>query len=216
MGTAARWRRGLAGTQGAGLRRGEPGRALRWVALRHAIARSMDYPCQAYSRDGGHTWTPRPMRPTGRGPADQAPSRANFVRKFANGKFLYWFHNHGGEPVRAAPGIPTKGATLPGSPGGVEKDGLIHWSEPEILLYDDDPATRMSYPDFIEDGGRYFVTETQKTIARVHEIDPTLLEAVWNHDKTKQVARDGAGGGPCGGDPIPAGHPDRTFPSFRT
>ena len=24
--------------------------------------------------------------------------------------------------------------------GGIERNGLIHWSQPEILLYDEDPA----------------------------------------------------------------------------
>lgn len=171
-----------------------------------ATYRTIDgYPCQAYSRDGGHTWTPPAYATYGPGGRRiKHPRAANFVRKFANGKFLYWFHNHGGEPVHAGPWDPYQGRNPAWILGGVEKDGLIHWSEPEILLYDDDPATRISYPDFIEDGGKYFVTETQKTVARVHEVDPTLLEAVWNHDKTKQVAREGLVVD-LAGDPIPAG-----------
>ncbi len=113
------------------------------------------------------------------------------MRKFANGKFLYWFHNHGGEPFHAGAINHYLGRNPAWLCGGVERDGFIHWSEPEILLYDDDPATRMSYPDFIEDGGRYFVTETQKSIARVHEIDPTLLEGLWSQAERRGVARDG-------------------------
>ena len=31
---------------------------------------------------------------------------------------------------------------------------MIRWSQPEILLYDDDPYIRMSYPDLVEDGGQ--------------------------------------------------------------
>jgi hypothetical protein len=115
------------------------------------------------------------------------PRAANFVRRFANGKFLYWFHNHGGEPVHAGPWNPYMGRNPAWVCGGVEKDGFIHWSEPEVLLYDDDAETRMSYPDFIEDGGKYFVTETQKTIARVHEIDPTLLEALWTQAECRET-----------------------------
>ena len=46
----------------------------------------------------------------------------------------------------------------------------IEWSQPEILLYDDDPYIRMSYPDLVEDGGKFYVTETQKNVGRVHEI----------------------------------------------
>ncbi|MDE2339806.1 MAG: hypothetical protein KGL21_01890, partial [Alphaproteobacteria bacterium] len=55
---------------------------------------------------------------------------------------------------------------------------IIRWSQPEIVLYDDDPFIRMSYPDLVEDGGRYFLTETQKDVARVHEVDPALLAAL--------------------------------------
>ena len=47
------------------------------------------------------------------------------------------------------------------------------------MLYDDDPYVRMSYPDLVEEGGRYYLTETQKDIARVHEVDPALPQALW-------------------------------------
>jgi hypothetical protein len=159
----------------------------------YATYRTIDgYPCHAYSRDGGHTWTPSAYAtysPGGR--QIKHPRAANFVRRFANGKFLYWFHNHGGEPVYSGPWNPYLGRNPAWVCGGVEKDGFIHWSEPEILLYDDDPDTRISYPDFIEDGGRYFVTETQKTIARVHEIDPALLADLWSQAERKQTTRSG-------------------------
>ena len=49
----------------------------------------------------------------------------------------------------------------------------------------------MSYPDFIEQDGRYWFTETQKTIARVHEVDPSLLEGLWTQGQVKTVAREG-------------------------
>jgi hypothetical protein len=113
-----------------------------------ATYRTIDgYPCHAYSRDGGHTWTPPAYATYGPGGRRiKHPRAANFVRKFANGKFLYWFHNHGGEPIHAGPWDPYKGRNPAWVSGGVEKDGLIHWSEPEILLYDDDPGTRISTP----------------------------------------------------------------------
>jgi len=37
----------------------------------------------------------------------------------------------------------------------------------------------MSYPDLVEENGRYFVTETQKSKAMVHEIDPEFLDTLW-------------------------------------
>ena len=159
----------------------------------YATYRTIDgYNCHAYSRDGGHTWTPpeyATYTPGGR--RIKHPRAANFVKKFSNGKFLLWYHNHGGEAVHNS----NWGYYFNRNPawisGGVEKNGFIHWSEPEILLYDQNPDIRMSYPDFIEDGGRFFVTETQKTIARVHEIDRTLLEGLWTQHENRTPTRKG-------------------------
>ncbi len=79
--------------------------------------------------------------------------------------------------------------------GGTEVDSpkgrIISWSQPELALYDDDPTIRMSYPDFVEEGGKCFLTETQKDMARVHEIEPTLLAGLWNQFEATGVARKG-------------------------
>ena len=50
------------------------------------------------------------------------------------------------------------------------------------MLYDEDTAVRMSYPDLVEEDGEYYLTETQKEIARVHKIDKPLIESLWNQD----------------------------------
>lgn len=149
--------------------------------------RSIDgYNCAAYSRDGGKSWTPpayASYAPGGR--PIKHPRAANFVRKFSNGKFLLWFHNHGGEAVHQGRWDYYSGRNPGWVCGGVERGGFIHWSEPEILLYDDDPAIRISYPDFIEDGGEFYITETMKTYARVHRIDRALLEGVWSQAENR-------------------------------
>ncbi len=142
------------------------------------------HPCHAYSRDGGHTWTPPEyMTYTPGGRTIKHPRAANFVRRFANGKYLYWFHNHGGQSY--------EGRNPVWMCGGVEKDGQIYWSQPEIVLYDDNPSVRMSYPDFVELDGEFYVTETQKSVARVHKLDRTLLEGMWNQHRNKRIAKDG-------------------------
>lgn len=140
------------------------------------------HPCHAYSRNGGHTWdnVPQYMTYAPGGRVVKHPRAANFVWKCANGKYLYWFHNHGGQSY--------EGRNPVWLSGGVEKDGFIHWSQPEIVLYADEPKTRMSYPCLVEDKGKYFLTETQKTIARVHEIDSTLLDGLWNQDNVAEVS----------------------------
>ncbi|MCX7827283.1 MAG: glycoside hydrolase, partial [Verrucomicrobiae bacterium] len=64
----------------------------------YCVYRTVDgWPACAYSRDGGHTWTPpayKTYTPGGR--RVKHPRAANFAWNCSNGKFLYWFHNHGG------------------------------------------------------------------------------------------------------------------------
>ncbi len=85
--------------------------------------------------------------------------------------------------------------TRPGWLAGREVDTpegrCIEWSQPEIVLYDDDPFIRMSYPDLVEDDGKFFVTETQKHVARVHEIPPALLDGLFHQSDQRTVAADG-------------------------
>ncbi|MBI4977409.1 MAG: exo-alpha-sialidase [Spirochaetes bacterium] len=161
----------------------------------YCVYRTIDgYPACAYSRDGGHTWTkPDFARYTPDGRKMKHPRAANFVWKCANGKYLYWYHNHGGERfIKNQPEWKPYADRNPAwISGGVEKDGHIIWSQPEILLYDAaDQFTRMSYPDLIEDDG-YFVTETQKTIARVHAVDASLIEGLWAQFEAPKQTRSG-------------------------
>jgi len=160
------------------------------------------HPCSATSRDGGYTWTPPAyLAYTPDGRLFKHPRAANFVWKCTNGKYLYWFHNHGGRFVRRM----TQNWPSGGSPyddrnpawlcAGVERDSptgkVIHWSQPEILLYDDDPFIRMSYPDLIEQEGEFYVTETQKNVGRVHRIPPSLIEGLFSQSENHTVARTG-------------------------
>jgi hypothetical protein len=141
-------------------------------------------PAYAISSDGGKTWSePAFLRYSPEGRRIRHPRACPALEKFSNGKYLLWFHNHAGKTYDDRNPVWVT--------GGIERNGTIHWSEPEILLYDPDPSVRISYPDFIEDDDGYYVTETQKTIARVHKIDPSLLEAVWQQHQRDEVARDG-------------------------
>jgi hypothetical protein len=152
----------------------------------------------SYSRDGGRSWdTPQYMRYAD-GRLMKHPRAANFAWRCENGKYLYWFHNHGGRFIREHPqrrSIAYNDRNPVWLAGGVETDSprgkVIRWSQPEILLYDDDPMIRMSYPDLVEDGGRYFVTETQKDVARLHEIPAALLNGLWEQASRAEVSRTG-------------------------
>ena len=150
------------------------------------------YCCHAYSRDGGHNWTPPEFAAYSPGGKKiKHPRAANFVRKCSNGKYTLWFHNHGKNQLQT-PDDAYQHRNPAWLCGGIEKDGYIYWSQPEIVLYEgDDPNVRISYPDFIETDGRYFITETQKEIARVHEIDSSLLEGLWNQFDNRILTQKG-------------------------
>ncbi len=144
----------------------------------------------AYSRDGGHTWDgPQYARYAPGGQLIKHPRAANFVRKFSNGKFILWYHNNG--TPWYPHGVYAGNRNVAWLAGGIEKDGYIHWSQPEIILYEQDRRRGPSYPDFIEEDGRYFISETQKVIARIHEVDAGLLEDMWNQAELKSVASGG-------------------------
>lgn len=189
----------------------------------YCVYRTIDgHPAFAISRDGGHAWTPPQYQAFADGRLMKHPRAANFVWKCENGLFLYWFHNHGGRFIGEHPQRRSM-AYEDRNPvwlcGGVEADSpegkVIRWSQPEIVLYDDDPYIRMSYPDLVEEGGKYFLTETQKDVARVHGIDPKLLEGLWSQLTDPRPATDGVLLTlPAAGQPLPAQVALAALPAF--
>ena len=163
----------------------------------YCVYRSRDgYPVCSYSRDGGHTWSePRYKTATPGGRRMKHPRAANFVWRCGNGRFLYWFHNHGGAPLFRDGGDIMGDRNPVWLCAGEEHDSpegkVLHWSQPEVLLYDDDPFIRISYPDLVEADGRFWISETQKMVARVHEIDPTLVEGLFGQAENRLAAKAG-------------------------
>ncbi len=166
----------------------------------YCVYRTIDgYPCISYSRDGGHTWSEPEYKKFADGRKMKHPRAANFAWKCENGKFLYWFHNHGGHFIRdmdtPSGGGPYEDRNPVWLCGGIEADSpdgkIIQWTQPEIVIYDDDPRIRMSYPDLVEEDGEVYLTETQKDIARVHKLDKQMLEDLWNQFEICEVAKDG-------------------------
>ncbi len=159
----------------------------------YVVYRTIDgYPVESYSRDGGKNWQePRYMlRASGR--RVKHPRAANFAWRCENGNYLYWFHNHGGPFI----GNARKNVYEDRNPSwllaGIETDSpqgkVIRWGEPELLLYHDDPMVRFSYPDLVEQDGRYFISETEKNLARIHEIPAEFLEKMWAKVRGETVA----------------------------
>lgn len=145
------------------------------------------HPVETYSRDGGHTWQKPCYKKYADGRLMKHPRAANFSWKLNNGQYLYWFHNHGGKnydnrnPVWLCMGVERE------SPAGK----VIDWSQPEIFLYENEPLIRMSYPDLIEENGLAYISETQKCIARIHQIPTHFLNKLLNQFSVCQVERDG-------------------------
>lgn len=131
-------------------------------------------PVCAYSRDDGHTWTPADYMRYADGRRMKHPRAANFIWRLGNGCYLYWFHNHG---LKWYNGRNPAWLSL-----GREYDAAdgkrISWSDPEIALYDGNRELRISYPDFIIDESGYYLTQTQKTIARVNPIPTGFIEGM--------------------------------------
>jgi hypothetical protein len=168
------------------------------------VYRTIDgWPTVAYSSDGGHQWTaPAYMtyQPDGQQRVKN-PRAANFAWNCSNGMLLYWFHNHGGRFIGEMGAFQKSGRSpfddrnpawlMAGREVDTPQGKRIEWSQPEILLYDDDPYIRMSYPDLVEEDGQFFVTETQKNIARLHEIPTPLVQGLFNQWDNRSVAKSG-------------------------
>lgn len=170
----------------------------------YCVYRSIDgWPVCSYSRDGARTWsTPAYKSYTPGGKPVKHPRAANFVWRCSNGKFLYWFHNHGGSFVGALGANGNKEGRsayddrnpawlMAGRETDTPQGRMIEWSQPEILLYDDDPYIRMSYPDLVEENGAFFITETQKTVGRTHAISAALTSGLFNQWDARAVATNG-------------------------
>jgi hypothetical protein len=144
----------------------------------YVVCRTIDgSPAYSISTDGGKTFSVPEYMVYENGERMGNPRACPKIHKTINGKYLFWFHNNfrknsydGRNPVWLS--------------GGIEQNGNIVWSQPEILLYDMDPTILgMSYPDFIEQDGRFWITETQKDQARVHEISNDLIQGLLEREK---------------------------------
>ncbi|MBI2421888.1 MAG: exo-alpha-sialidase [Candidatus Hydrogenedentes bacterium] len=191
----------------------------------YCIYRTVDgWPACAYSRDGGHTWSePAYATYAVDGKRIKHPRAANFVWRCANGKFLYWFHNHGGAAIRAMAEAPGAGGPyndrnpawlMAGEERDTPSGKVLVWTQPEILLYDDDPFIRMSYPDLLEEDGRFFVTETQKHVGRVHEIPQAIIDGLFEQFDNRTVAEAGRVLDVTGSLPMPGEVPMPLLPEF--
>ena len=145
---------------------------------------NLGYPLICYSHDNAKTWSnPLPVLYSN-GDTIRNPRACPRVFKCDNGKYLLWNHNDSYTSGHRSIGWLS---------GGIEKNGVINWSQPEIALYTKAEPTfvLMSYPDMIQFGSDYYITETQKKNARINKISPTLLNNLWNQDSLSSEIVDG-------------------------
>jgi len=192
----------------------------------YCVYRTIDgWPACSYSRDGARTWSaPAYKTYTPGGKRVKHPRAANFAWKCSNGKFLYWFHNHGGRFVgdltangkdgRSAYDDRNPAWLMAGREIKTPQGLMIEWSQPEILLYDDDPYIRMSYPDLVEENGSFFITETQKTLGHTHAISAALTDGLFNQWDARTVATNGLILNLSGKLPLPAKVAMPKLPAF--
>jgi len=96
----------------------------------YCVYRTIDgHPVYTYSRNGGHTWDTPQYKKYKDGRLMKHPRAANFAWKCNNGKYLYWFHNHGGRFIREHPqrrGIAYNDRNPVWLCGGIEVDSPNH------------------------------------------------------------------------------------------
>jgi len=141
------------------------------------------HPVNAYSRDGGKSWTEPEIPEYYTGYKIKNPRACPRIWKCKNGKYLFWHHNNGWKNFQKR-----NPAWIS---GGIEKNGRIIWSQPEIFLYERDPDVRMSYPDLIEQNGQYWITETNKETARIHRINSEFFQILWDQFDIESVTQHG-------------------------
>eukprot|EP00038_Savillea_parva_P004161 m.134704 g.134704 ORF g.134704 m.134704 type:complete len:790 (-) comp11396_c1_seq4:1552-3921(-) len=107
------------------------------------------------------------------------------------GRYLLLFYNTHAQsyesrnPYWLSAGVEV--ASKPGAPA------TILWSQPEVIIYDaENHDDRPGYPDFIEhvyanQSTAIFITETQKTISRLHRIPNALLQGLWHQDTAQGI-----------------------------
>lgn len=136
----------------------------------YIISRSENgHPVSFISRDGGKTFSEGFMPSHVGGLPVKHPRAANFIWKLGEGKFVYWFHN-ACPSASESYGFRNPAWLCPCFEMDTPDGKILEFGQPEIFLYHPSRHVHFSYPDIVHHDGIYKVTETQKSIARIHFI----------------------------------------------
>ena len=148
------------------------------------------FPVHCYSTDGGRSWTtPKPMTYTPGGKIIRNPRACPKLWKISNGRYLFWFHNNGAHSFNNEVNHGCRNIVW--LTAGTLIEAKMHWSQPEIFCYCPHPLQGCSYPDLLEDDGRFFIASTQKSEARTNEVPLSFLDKLFKQDMLKEVTRQG-------------------------
>ena len=150
---------------------------------------TLGQPAHSYSYDNGKTWSKPKLISYANGLPLRNPRACPRLWKCKNGKYLLWFHNNGGKDFQHRNPAWVS--------GGVEKNGKIYWSQPEIFIHGPDisyQTGRFSYPDLVEEDSKYWVSTTQKTAATIHEVPAKFFEMLWSQFDEPKITSNGLTG----------------------
>ena len=134
------------------------------------------YSACCYSHDAGHTWDEPDFMRYSDGRRIKNPRAANFIWKLSGNRYFYWFHNHSGRSYADRNPVWCLAAHEVDGPDGKR----IEFSQPEILLYNDDITKGMSYPDLMEfPDGSLLLSETEKHAVRLHRIPVDFVQKIF-------------------------------------
>lgn len=155
-----------------------------------AFRTTLGHAGSAYSRDGGRTWSqPDALRYEPGGRRMKQSRACTKIWKTKSGRYLLWFHNNGTTTYNNGPNAGSR--NIAWLSGGRLKEGNLLWSQPEIVAHVEGGLLGCSYPDLIEDEGKYYICSTQKTEARVQQVENELLEGLWQQPELRKVATNG-------------------------
>lgn len=129
----------------------------------------------SYSRDGGNTFGESALLRYPDGRMVKNTRANNTFWDIGNGRYLYWFTNCGHEGYYPRNPVWVSAAVEADTPAGK----VLRLSEPEIILYSTVPGTGFSYPDILFGADCLYISETQKTQARLHGIPWGFIEGMF-------------------------------------
>jgi len=147
--------------------------------------RTEGLPAQSVSRDGGRVWTLPESMTYGVGQrVIKADCAGVNVFRTRAGRYLACYRNSV---------VPQQSGHMPVllMGGQLDGNGVLQWSEPEMLVYDPKHSGEILCGDMLEQDGRFWFSVTQAGVVRMVEASRSLLEGVWRQKGWREVSRAG-------------------------